>query len=179
MTLISHFGGLEVPSGAIISDCGRYRFTLWRALPDGHAGMCVNFIMLNPSTADHEKDDPTIRRCIGYARSWGFGKLIITNLFALRSTSPRVLEDDEDPIGEGNDKQIMAMADQSHRIILAWGNHGAIRGRGKAVRKMLDEGGVMEEFNYCLGMNKTGEPVHPLYQPKDLEAKRMRDFICK
>lgn len=177
MTLLSDFGGLLAPSGALISECGEYRFTLWRNLPEGHAGMCVNFIMLNPSTADHEKDDPTIRRCIGYARSWGFGKLIITNLFALRSTDPRVLQRHADPVGEGNDEQIVAMADRSHRIIFAWGNHGKLLGRGNEVRKLLSEGGVMEEFNYCLGMNKTGEPVHPLYQAKDLEARKMRDFL--
>ncbi len=177
MTIISEVLGRIAPSGALISDDGTYRFKLWRSLSEGHAGMCVNFIMLNPSTADHEKDDPTIRRCIGYARSWGFGKLIITNLFALRSTDPGALKVHEDPIGEDNDDQIMQAADMSHRIIFAWGNHGSLFGRGDAVRKLLDQGGVMEEFNYCLGMNQTGEPVHPLYQPKDLDAKRMRDFI--
>lgn len=86
--------------GADISACGAYRYRLDRlgALLGRGA---VNFVMLNPSTADAEQDDPTIRRCLGYAFRWGFARLIVTNLYALRSTDPRALWEHPDPIGPG------------------------------------------------------------------------------
>ncbi len=167
MTLISEFGGLRVPSGALMSACGKYRFSLWRSFPSmrGERGV-VNFLMLNPSTADHEKDDPTIRRCIGYARAWGYGKLIITNIFALRSTDPRVLNTHEDPVGDDNDLHIVEEAQRSQMTVLAWGNHGQINGRGMKALQLLIHLPVTLS---CLGKNKTGEPVHPLYQARDLK----------
>jgi hypothetical protein len=143
-------------SSAIISSCGSYRYRLeriWdRDLPK------VAFIMLNPSTADADQDDPTIRRCIRFARDWGFGGLLVGNLFALRSTDPKALYDHADPIGPYNDDQLLSIAKSARKIICAWGTHGAFRNRGNEVANRL------EFFDLAaLKVTADGHPGHPLY----------------
>ena len=126
--------------------------------------------MLNPSTADEEKNDPTIRRCISFARGWGYRYLVILNIFALRSTDPSVLKDSDDPIGILNDYYIALTVDKCDRVVLAWGAHGELYGRGSQVADLISE----NKQTYYLdcshspnGLTKGGQPMHPLYLAKD------------
>lgn len=114
--------------------------------------------MLNPSTADGQFDDPTIRRCMKFTADWGYGGMHVVNLFALRATDPGELREAEDPIGPENDKTILSYA--HWRIVAAWGAHGGYRDRDKAVLEMLKN----SELQY-FGLTKTGQPRHPLYIP--------------
>lgn len=142
---------------AVLSHCGTYRYSLTRRWPGG-AGVCV-WIMLNPSTADHTVDDPTIRRCIGFSQAWGFKSLEVVNLFGLRSTDPAALRKAADPIGPDNDEHLLLAAAHAARIVVAWGNHGALLGRGARVIELL---GSRQRF--CFRLTKQGHPEHPLYQ---------------
>lgn len=154
----------ETKSRALISPCGAYRYRLEREwdseLPK------VAFIMLNPSTADAEKDDPTIRRCIGFAKSWGFGGLIVGNLFALRSTDPAALYSHPDPVGPDNDACLRGIASCAEQVVCAWGTHGALNGRGLAVGEMLNSANLA-----ALKLTADGHPGHPLYIAGDTQPR--------
>lgn len=147
-------------TGARFSPCRTYRYLLWRIWDERKP--LVNFLMLNPSTADEVENDPTVARCEAYARRWGDGGLVVTNLYALRSTDPRALIGHPKPVGPANDLEIRLQATRSGLVVAAWGNHGA--GRAREVVAALHREGVVL---HCLGVNKTGEPVHPLYQRRD------------
>ena len=147
---------------ADFSPCRRYRFALWRRWAGGPQ---VLFVMLNPSTADETGDDPTIRRCIAFARSWGFGGLAVGNLFAFRTPSPAVLRSAPRPVGEDNDDWLSRLRAESERAVAAWGDHGRFLGRAAAVRAALP--GL-----HHLGLTKRGEPRHPLYLPASTEPVR-------
>lgn len=142
-----------------------FRYDLLRVLErdNAAAGTCL-FVMLNPSDADEEKNDPTINRCIAFATRWGFGLLEATNLFALVSTDPQALRREIDPIGPDNDAHILSAAVKASVVIAAWGEHGKLRERGKTVTRMLRGAGVELK---CLGMNISGQPKHPLYIRSD------------
>lgn len=135
-----------------------YRYVLTRKCSD-NVGRC-NFIMLNPSTADEINDDPTIRRCVGYTKKWGYSKLVVTNLYAIRATDPSILRYMFDPIGPENNEYIKKYALLSNKIICAWGNYGVER--GKEVMRILHGLPL-----YALGVTNKGQPVHPLYQRLD------------
>lgn len=120
------------------------------------------FIMLNPSTADALKDDPTIRRCIAYAQGWGYGMLEVVNLFAWRATFPRELALAPDPVGPENDEYLRHALVISDVAICAWGRHGGERAEKV---KLLGEQYPL----HVLGFNKDGSPVHPLYQKRGLQ----------
>ncbi len=147
-------------SGANFSRCCRFRYTLWRRWDP--ARPLVMIIGLNPSTADARQTDPTIRRCIGFARDWGYGGVVVTNLFAFRATYPADLKASIDPVGPRNDAWIRRMARQVSLIVAAWGNDGAWAGRSVHVQRML-RGRL-----HCLRINAGGEPAHPLYLPAGL-----------
>ena len=147
---------------ATFSDCRKYRYTLWRYWGGLFSSGYAMFIGLNPSTADETNNDPTVRRCIGYARDWGYSGLCMANLFAFRSTLPSAMLSVKDPVGSDNDKHLKAVAKKAGIIIAAWGNHGAYLGRGEAVRK------VIPNLHY-LKLTKKGIPGHPLYLKKDLK----------
>lgn len=149
----------EVESWATFSPCRIFRYTLGRKWSD--KPMCM-FIGLNPSTADETKDDPTVRRCIGYAKDWGYGGLLMTNIFGYRSTDPRALLALDDPVGEENDGYLLRCYEQADVAIAAWGVHGSLRGRNLTVRKLLSP------LHY-LRLTKDGHPNHPLYLPKALK----------
>jgi len=148
--------------GAVISPCGLYRYRLTRTW-DRELRPAA-FVMLNPSTADATVDDPTIRRCVGFAKREGCGGIVVVNLFALRSTDPAGLLAAADPVGPDNDRHIREAAEQCHPVIAAWGAHGDHDLRNLHVRDMLGEisVGVM-----CLGTTKGGHPRHPLYVKGD------------
>ena len=155
----------------------KYRYTLWRdcadlemfeGCNDGERGRdsFVQFIGLNPSTADETLDDPTIRRCIGFAKAWGYGALCMTNLFAFRATNPDEMKAFKFPIGEAyyNDLHLYQTAQEAALIICAWGKGGNFLERGKFVVARLKE--IAENKLHHLGLNGDGTPRHPLYLPK-------------
>jgi hypothetical protein len=141
-----------------------YRYCLSRTWDP--TGPRVNFLMLNPSTADALVLDPTVRRCVGFARSWGFGAVEVTNLFALRATDPRTLVAHTDPVGAGNDRAIADAARRADRVLVAWGTWGVHRGRGAEVAGLIDRLGVRP---MALRLTKSGHPGHPLYVRGDAE----------
>jgi hypothetical protein len=148
---------------AVISDDGQYRYRLSRTWDTDKPTLA--FIMLNPSTADATEDDPTIRRCLGYAKEWGYGSLVVANLFALRSTDPSNLREHPDPVGPENERHLREVCAESEKVIVAWGANGSLQGRGREVGEMLDV------VLYALDTTKDGHPVHPLYQPADAEPE--------
>lgn len=145
---------------ANFSECWTYRYTLDRYWDDDLPQLL--FVLLNPSTADAIKDDPTNRRGMGFARRWGFGSCIFVNLFAFRATKPADLKKADDPIGPFNDAYLVLEAETADRIVLAWGAHGGWRNRDQEVLKLLDGHKL-----YCLGQTKDGHPKHPLYLKAD------------
>jgi hypothetical protein len=138
-----------------------YRYRLERHWCEGR-GLCA-FVMLNPSTADEHRDDPTIRRCIGFARHWGYAGLIVANLFARRATDPLTLFAAHDPVGDpANRDAILGAIDEAALILCAWGHFPAAADRGRqAIALVHQRGGTP----YCLGLTKRGAPRHPLYVP--------------
>ena len=154
-----------IPSSSIfrqahISDCGQYRWSLSRTW-DSDKPRCL-WIMLNPSTADHLVDDPTIRKCMGFARQWGCGSIEVCNLFSYRATAPKDMMAARDPVGLLNDT-ILREATALCRInVAAWGSLGRFQNRDVAVYRLLCD--VPLE---CLGRTKDGHPRHPLYVPYD------------
>jgi hypothetical protein len=119
------------------------------------------FVCLNPSTADATVDDPTLRRCIGFAKSWGYGGVLTGNLFGFRATDPSALRVVSDPVGPRNNKWLTRLAHRSDLVIAGWGNDGSLYGRSSVVRQMFPD------LHY-LKMNQAGEPAHPLYLPSKL-----------
>lgn len=143
-------------STAVFSPCRRYRYSLFRQWSMAHGGFAA-FIGLNPSTADETNDDPTIRRCVGFAKAWGFDALVMLNLFAFRATDPDEMRRADDPVGPENDEWIAKSVNGAGIIVAAWGTHGAFRpARVKAVRALVPT-------LYHLGLSKDGHPKHPLY----------------
>ncbi len=143
-------------AGAMIA--GEYRYSLWRqwdpALPR------ALFIMLNPSTADATQDDATLRRCIGFAKSWVCGSVELVNLFAFRSANPAMLAQVADPVGPDNTTHIQQAIARASIIVCAWGAHKQVGYREREVLQLLKGKEV-----YCLGSTKEGLPRHPLYVP--------------
>lgn len=156
--------GVGETSGADLSICGTYRYDLWRRWCDGPWAL---WIMLNPSTADADVDDPTIRRCRGFSKAWGYGGLAVVNLFAYRATIPDELTRVRDPRGPLNKQRIKLWLDD-HRtsaVIAAWGT--AWR---KVDQPRLNVEGMAREAGhdvFCLGTTKRGHPRHPLYVRAD------------
>lgn len=123
------------------------------------------FIMMNPSVADIEADDPTVARCQTFARSWGSGCLYVVNTFAYRATDQRELVAVPDPVGPENDRYILAMAKRSKLIVVAYGQpHRRLRQRGIDVCSMLKQHGHQL---HALKLNTDGTPRHPLYLSSD------------
>lgn len=148
--------------GAEISDDGRYRYSLTRVWDDGDT---VAFIGLNPSTADAMKDDPTIRRCVGFAQRWGFGGLVMLNLFAFRATDPKeMVKQVGAAIGPENDKHLTQWAKVCPVMVAAWGTQGAFFTRNKQVVSLIVGAGMSL---HCFGKTDLGFPKHPLYLPND------------
>src|SRR5579862_6928056 len=113
-----------VRSGATFSPCGKYRYLLWRHFTGDAIGRMLNMVLLNPSTATAEVNDPTVSRCCERAKSWGFDSLFVTNIFAWRSTNPSVLTDLQDPVGPENDDVLVSSAKSAAMVVCGWGNHG-------------------------------------------------------
>ena len=155
----------ELKTGAILSPCGQYRYHLWRVWDDCLPVMC--FVMQNPSTADATEDDPTIRKCIHFSKREGFGGISVRNVFALRATDERELLTHPDPVGPENEEHLLAARQVSlmTRLVVAWGE----RLGGKRLAHHYTNAAVILQGQkpYCLGINKSGEPKHPLFLRND------------
>jgi len=137
-----------------------YRYQLLRRW--GSLATTVGFVCLNPSTADAEVDDQTVRKCMRLARRLGASALMIGNLFAYRSTDPSRLRLVDDPVGPDNDRWLDHVVDASTLVIAAWGCRGALLGRAQAVTERY--AGKL----HALRLTRSGEPCHPLYLPENL-----------
>jgi hypothetical protein len=144
---------------ALFSRDRRFRYRLGRRWGDG-AAAC--FVLLNPSTADEAREDPTVRRCIGFARALGYGALEVVNLYAYVATDPAELRRAGYPVGRYNDRHIEAAARESERVVLAWGVHAArLRRPGEALELLRRIGAE----RHCLRLTASGHPEHPLRLP--------------
>lgn len=156
----------DILKDALISPCGQYRYWLtrrWSLLQEP-----LLIVMLNPSTADAENDDPTIRRCMTFARREGFGGIRVMNLFAFRATSPEVMKAADAPIGTDNGRHLSGAlaraADTNTPVLAAWGAHGSFRDRARMAAISAKGHGAKL---VCLGVTKDGHPRHPLYVRAD------------
>lgn len=151
-------------AAAIISPCGRYRYRLTRTW-DTKSRPAV-WVMLNPSTADATTNDQTIRRCIGFGRTWGCSGIVVVNLFAYRSTDPAALLTTDDSIGPDNDAAIVQAVAEGWPVVAAWGEHPAARERAGHVVGLIAGTGMPLQ---CLGLTKAGHPLHPLRLRSDTD----------
>ncbi len=147
-------------NGAII--VGRYRYLLWRTWAAARPRLL--WVLLNPSTADGQTADPTLRRCIGFSREWGYGGLEIVNLFAFRTRQPHDLQSTPDPVGSENDRYLAEAATRATRILVAWGERGTYHQRDRTVLALLSQHAVQPLS--CLGTTQNGCPCHPLYRAR-------------
>jgi len=166
----------DLITGAQFSPCRTWRYALWRIWanqtnPEG-LGRYVAFIGLNPSTADETANDPTVTRCVNYARAWGYDGLYMLNIFAYRATDPKDMRAAADPIGPHNDNAIMMTCSMMELVVAAWGTYGEYRNRAKHVEQLLLE---YKRQVHCLGVTKHGYPRHPLYVRKDLMPTGLRE----
>lgn len=145
---------------AVLSSCGTWRYRLRREWLTGVGEVC--WIMLNPSTADAEVDDPTIRKVVGFSQRWGFRSATVVNLYAYRATDPKVLRSAEregvDVVGPGNDRHIVDAVYDAQRVIVGWGRNEPAS--GARVRRVT--GLLCEHTAWCLGTVGNGQPRHPL-----------------
>ena len=156
-------------SGARFSACRRWRYLLWRRWDEELP--VANFLMLNPSTADEFQLDPSCTRARVYAERWGYGSLIVTNLFGWRATDPFAMKAVRDPVGRGNDRAILQAAREADIVVCAWGNHGAHLERSRHVLALLKKAGIRL---HALRVNGAGAPAHPLYLPGNLRPAKLR-----
>lgn len=161
-------------AGADFSPCRIWRYALWRLWDwNGYANQ-VMFIGLNPSTADETQNDPTVTRCIRFAKSWGYSGMFMMNAYALRATDPRDMKAGrqfpdgpkltDDPIGPGNDEALAYRKTHVGLIVAAWGNHCT----PERERRICE---VLNTPIYCLGKTKSGRPKHPLYLKSTLKPE--------
>lgn len=170
--------GEVLKRAALISRCENYRYWLSRYWDNVPAGDTVCWVMLNPSTASGEVDDPTVRKCIGFSRQWRFGGLYIVNLFAYRATNPRKILEVESPVGEDNSEWLFKIAERSRRVVLGWG--GWV-GRKDFIVKHRDYIQWVETILrmrcrhkiYQFGLTQNGQPLHPLYVRYETELEKV------
>lgn len=164
--------------GATFSPRRFYRYTLTRTWSDGPI---LLWILLNPSTADERKNDPTLRKAIAFSKAWGFGGLVFCNLFAFRSTDPRAMKREEDPVGICNDSVLIMAAHDADQVVCAWGNHGTHRDRAREVLELLQDpeemAGRVPEL-WCMGTNQNGTPKHPLYLAMSTKLERLLPVVA-
>lgn len=156
-------------STAVISLCEKYRYELERHIYSDYLIELVVFVMLNPSTADAEIDDPTIRRCIGFAERYSPEHMRVVNLYAGRATKPKDLWLMEDPVGPDNDRHVVAALEDADLVICAWGANA----RRDQVDHFLKLAG--DKPLYCLGTTNSGMPRHPLMLRNDTELETFND----
>lgn len=149
-------------SNAVFSSCGLYRYALirnWTSPLLDEEVKRVAFIGLNPSTADATKNDPTVRRCIQFAKDWGYTGIVMLNAFAYRATDPHVMKMAVDPTGGQNDSVLAHVCDQMDCVVACWGTHCGHRRRDAELSLLLPQHAPID----CLGFTQGGLPKHPLY----------------
>jgi len=161
-------GGSVIESSADFSPCGKYRYSLTRRW-DMFDDRRLIFIGLNPSTANATMDDPTIRRCIGFAKGFGFGGMVMLNLFAFISAYPSVMMVQTDPIGPDTDLIIKSFDLPGNKFVACWG-HWKFKERAVAVMRLISQP------IYCLGLTRDGDPRHPLYLKRDCQLEEFH--VC-
>lgn len=171
----------DITRAAKLSDCGRYRYALTRTW-EAKSG-AVLFVMLNPSTADGLRDDPTIRKCIGFARRWGFGEIRIANLFAYRATQPQELRRAQkhgvDIVGPQNLEHILALTHGARRIVMAWGAHAEPwHPYATKVTAHVRKAASLSASLACFGVSKLGHPLHPLTLAYSTPLQNLKDIPC-
>lgn len=163
----------SVEGTAYFSTCRKYRYALSRFWDQKKP--YVLFCMLNPSTADHEKNDPTVERCQRRAEQMGFGGMVVVNIFAYRSTDPEKLYKVKDPIGPDNMRVVISLAKEAKLVICGWGKHGSLKSHGTFMLRKLQDHGVR---THALKINKDGSPAHPLYIGYKVKPIDMEDGTC-
>lgn len=163
--------GSEMVHTAVLSDDGLFRYSLCREVAPLHGEGRVAFVMLNPSTADAQRDDPTLRRCIGFARDWGFRDLVVLNLYAFRATDPHQLSAVARPVGPRNLEIVSDWLDRVEAVVCAWGAHVERMEVSPVLGLLSGQRGL-----WCLGTTKKGHPRHPLYVKRGTELVRYRLF---
>jgi len=149
----------DTTRNAIISADGKYRYQLSRIWDEEKPN--ILFIMLNPSTADADVDDQTIRRVMNFSKSWGYGGVFVGNLYAFRSTDPKALRHTDNPVGEDNIEHIKELIGVTERVVYAWGNN----------KKEPEWLSSLVDTPYCIDISKKGVPRHPLYLKSELHPK--------
>ena len=150
---------------AILSEDKKYRYVLSRIWDESKPKVMI--IGLNPSTADAINDDPTITKCINFAKSWGYGGVYMLNLFAFRTSKPKVMFSADEPIGVENDKYLIDYSLKCDKVVCTWGNDGSYKNRNSEIKSILSN------LHY-LALNKSGEPAHPLYLKSELIPIKFR-----
>lgn len=163
----------DLTAGAAYSPCMQYRYALWRQFTRGllevdDVRTCC-FLMLNPSTADHQQNDPTVTRCCQHAMRWGFDELYVMNLFAWRATDPEEMKRQAEPIGKLNDNLIRSIVSDAAMTVLAYGNHGSHRERHLFVDSLP------ADKLFFFTKNMSGLPKHPLYVSKKADLHKWAD----
>jgi hypothetical protein len=158
---LSQLGLFRTPNSAVFSTCGRYRYALKRAWGQGSMAC---WVLLNPSVADADSDDPTIRKITKFSRDWGFGGLSVGNLYGWRSTDPSVLPTIAEPIGPENDQHLIRLANEASLVILGWGVNAEPERAAFVVRLLQTTGKRL----HCIGRNADSSFAHPLYKPGHL-----------
>jgi hypothetical protein len=164
-----------IKSTAHFSDCGKYRFHLSRVWDESKPSVC--WCLLNPSTADAEKLDPTLTRCLNYSLDWGYGQMHVINAFAFRATDPTDMMAAEDPVGENvltggipvsNDGYMTLIPGICQMTVVGWGVGGEFKGRYRAIASLAKARNLQLK---CLGRTKSGHPRHPLYLPRNAKLE--------
>lgn len=149
----------RIACAAVISDCAEYRYRLTRQWA---VGRCLGVILLNPSVADADHDDPTIRRCIGFAWRWGYAGITVGNLFALRTKDPLALCDHPDPVGPDNAVWLARLTEEHAHVLCGWGA-GVPRRHLALIDPLMARLSRPGTRAICLGLTRSGQPRHPLY----------------
>jgi hypothetical protein len=152
----------EFDFGAVFDPRRKYRYLLWRQWDKELPKLC--WVMLNPSTADEQHNDPTISRCVGFAKRWGFGSMKVVNAFAYRATDSNELKRVRDPIGRQADEYIQEALASADKVVVAWGNWGTLLDRHLALNEMLSSSDLDVS---CFGITNLKQPKHPLYLRND------------
>jgi hypothetical protein len=167
-------------AGAVFSDCGKYRYVLWRCLTgrfdEPHTS--VLWLMLNPSTANATKLDPTLTRCLAYTKAWGYQQMAVVNVFAFRSTNPKGLLSAVDPVGAENDQHIGIEAAGADLVVCGWGEGVPTWARHRIddVARELERAGKVP---HALAVTGAGNPSHPLYLKADLSPRPISELLAE
>lgn len=166
-------GEMDYGCGAELSSDGIYRYALTREWEDGR---CVAWLMFNPSTADAEQDDATIRKCVGFSKRWGYGRMVVVNLYAVRSRDPKTVARIADPVGPLNNYWIAESLKESRELVCAWGCAQHMSKIGERINEVMFLARGCKTPIVCLGQRRDSHPRHPLMLPYSTNRKPYTPF---